>query len=619
MLATTAAAAHSTSDLRDLSIEELTQVKVTSVTKTAESVDTAPSAVYIITRDAILRSGYLTVPEILRLAPNLFVAEISPSRYVITARGLSGNDAAQNFNNKLLVLIDGRSVYTPIFSGVNWDQQDVRVEDIDRIEVISGAGSTLFGANAVNGVINIVTRSSALTQGLAATGSAGTQERSASVRYGGQVGERLSYRAYVQGYDATELRTAAGARAGDGLSRVQGGFRLDWAASAADAVTLQGDAYDGAVDQNGAPDAGISGRNLLTRWTHAGARSRFEVQAYYDHFAEGPTPSGLASNVDTYDLALQENLSLGAHALTFGGGARVIDLAIEVKPGNFFFVPPSQTEAIGNVFVQDSIMLTKALRVIVGVKAEHNYYSGLDLLPSARVAYTLGPHVFLWAAVSRAIRSPTPFDRDVVEIAAPPIVLRGNPNFLTERLVTYEGGARISIGKAASLSVSGFFNDYDKLRNIQTTPVTFFPLTWGNGLLAQTHGIDAWATLALAPWWSVGASFDWLKVDAHFAPGASRVLGTAQLGDDPEFRAGLSTDVALGAAVTARAALRYVDTLPDPRVPSYVELDTRLAWQVAPRLEIALVGRNLLHDRHVEYTSADPVQRSVLGQLRWRY
>ena len=533
---------------------------------------------------------------------------------------MSGNEATQSFTNKLLVLIDGRSVYTPIFSGVYWDQQDVSVPDIDRIEVISGTGSTLWGANAVNGVINIITRKSADTQGLAAQGSAGTQERSASVRYGGKIGEAITYRAYVQAYDATELREVNNQRAGDGFSRVQGGFRFDWDGGNADAVTLQGDAYDGSTDQPGAPKENISGRNLLARWTHGGAGGdRLEVQGYYDHTHRGVTPTGLASTINTYDVTLQDGFTVGSfNALTVGGGARIIDYSIQTKP-NFYFDPARRTETIGNIFLQDSVTLANPLKMILGLKLEHNYFSGVDLLPSARLAYTPSPQTLFWAAVSRAIRSPTPFDHDVVEIATP-IKLTGNPNFLTERLITYEGGSRFTMGETASLSVSAFYNEYDRLRNVETTPVTMFPIFWGNGLQANTYGLDVWGGLKVASWWRLSGSFDWLEVDGRFRPGAGTLLGTAQIGDDPEFRAALGSDLTLGRQVTAHAALRYVGKLPDPSVPSYVELDSRVAWAVSKRFEIAIVGRNLLHDHHLEYAPpSDPVQRTVLGQLRWRY
>ncbi len=617
---TAAWSASSVDQLRDLSIEDLANVEVTSVTKSPVALSEAPSAVYVITHDAIVRSGFQTVPEILRLAPNLFVAQVSPSRYIVTARGLSGSDAAQNFTNKLLVLIDGRSVYTPIFSGVYWDQQDVSITDIDRIEVISGTGSTLWGANAVNGVINIITRNSADTQGLSAQVSAGTQERSAAARYGGKIGEALSYRAYVQAYDATELRTLANRRGSDGLTRVQGGFRLDWDRGGADRLTFQGDAYDGNTDQVAAPSEDLSGRNVLARWTHdASNGNRLELQAYYDHAHRGATPTGLASTIDTYDLALQQNFDVGRfQAISAGGGARVIGYAIQSKP-NFYFDPAHRTQLIGNAFVQDSITLADPLKLIVGLKLEHNYFSGLDLLPSARLAYTPNSATLLWAAVSRAIRSPTPFDHDVVEIAGP-IKLVGNPNFLTERLVTYEGGWRASIGAATSVSVSAFYNDYDRLRNVEITPGTVFPIFWGNGLQANTYGVDLWGDVAVTAWWRLTGSFDWLETEGHFRPKATTLLGEAQLGDDPEFRASIGSDLTLGHRVAANATLRYVDKLPAPRVPPYVELDARLAWQVSARLEIAVVGRNLLHDRHLEYTvPSEPAQRAVLGQLRWRY
>jgi iron complex outermembrane receptor protein len=614
-----AARAQTVGALKNLSIEQLARLEVSSVTKSAETLNEALSSIYVISNEAIQRSGYQTIPEILRLAPNLFVAQTNPNRYSISARGLSGNDAAQNFTNKLLVLIDGRSVYTPIFSGVYWDQQDVSIADIDRIEVISGTGSTLWGANAVDGVVNIITRGAAASQGLAADLSAGSQERSAAVRYGGQVGTAISYRAYVRAYDAVEFRTPTNDRAGDGWSRIQGGARVDWA-GASDRVTVQGDVFDGGNDLGSAPDSPISGGNILARWTRQQSdANKFELQAYYDNAHRGGGASGLAFTVETYDLNLQQNLSVGRfNTLVFGGGVRLVDYDIEQKR-NFFFAPPSRTLTIGNVFVQDSIRFSQQFKAVLGLKAEVNAFSGFDLLPSIRLAYTPNNRTLLWAAVSRAIRSPTPFDHDVVEKVGDLTIIAGNPNFRTERLVTYEGGARLRFGKSATLSMSAFYNTYDQLRNLEFTNGRL-PLFWGNGARAETYGLELWGDLAVTPWWRLSGSFNWLEVDANFRPGASALLGTSQFGNDPRFRASLGSMMTIGGRIDWTAQLRFVDTLPQPRVPSYAELDTRAAWRVTDHFEVAIVGRNLLHAYHQEFAPpADRIPRSVLGQVRWRY
>jgi len=285
--------AQSADDLRAMSIDELINADVSSVTKVREALSEAPAAIYVISHADIVRSGANSVPEMLRLAPNLQVYQTSASHYVITARGFSGNPDAQSFANKLLVLIDGRSVYTPLFSGVYWDMQDVLPDDVDRIEVISGPGATLWGANAINGVINIITRNSGQTQGLVAKVGAGNRERAASLRYGGRINDALTYRLYAKASSSDQTRTAAGAGGHDAWSKPQGGFRFDWTPDAADSLTVQGDAYKGSENQNGAADEHIVGRNVTGRWNRSwagGAAS--QVQLYYDRMGRTTLDGG---------------------------------------------------------------------------------------------------------------------------------------------------------------------------------------------------------------------------------------------------------------------------------------------------------------------------------------
>ncbi|WP_162136384.1 TonB-dependent receptor plug domain-containing protein, partial [Caulobacter sp. AP07] len=310
----TAVHAETQINFANLSIEELGEIQVTSVSKRAEPVREAPSAIYVITHDDIVRSGARTVPEMLRLAPNLQVQQFSASRYIITARGFNGNEAAQNRTNKLLVLIDGRSVYTPLYSGVYWDMQDVLPADIDRIEVVSGPGATLWGANAVNGVINITTRKSGDSQGGFLEAGGGSRERSISLRYGGRLGENLTYRVYVRDLKADSMGTiAADGSADHDLSRTQGGFRLDWTPASGSALTLLGDVYDGESDN------GLAGRNLLARWTRLGdGGAELQVQAYYDRAVRRGV-----FKVDTYDVDVRHSFDLGARqAVVWGGGFR---------------------------------------------------------------------------------------------------------------------------------------------------------------------------------------------------------------------------------------------------------------------------------------------------------
>ena len=468
--------------------------------------------------------------------------------------------------------------------------------------------------------INIITRSSAATTGGLVAGYAGTQERGIDARYGGRIRDGLTYRLYVKALDEVGLRTPNGKRAEDGWAKVQGGFRIDWAAGAHDALTLQGDAYEGSDDQPGAVGEHISGRNLLARWTHdTGKDSAFEIQTYYDHASRGATPTGLPFTVHTYDAAAQENFALGrAQAVVAGAGVRVVDYAIGITP-SFFFSPASATRTLANVFVQDTVTLAQPLKLTLGLKLEDTYYAGAELLPSVRLAWTPGDRTLFWAAISRAVRSPTPFDRDVVEKLGAVTFLTGNPQFQSETLIAYEAGTRFQMGRDLSLSVSGFFNDYERLRNIEPFPGGFLPLRWGNGLQARTYGTTVWADYAPLPWWRLSPSFSYLGEDASFAPGASTILGVSQLGDDPEYRASLNSSMSLGPRATLDADLRYVGRLPAPRVAPYAELDVRAGYRLTRSVQVSLAARNLIHDHHQEFAGADLIPRSVLGELQWRF
>jgi iron complex outermembrane receptor protein len=605
--------------LKSYSLEDLTQVEVTSVSKRGEALHQAPAAIYVITHEDIARSGATSLPEILRLAPNLLVSQTGASRYVITARGHAGNPAAQAFANKLLVLIDGRSVYTPIFSGVYWDMQDVLPADIDRIEVISGPGATLWGANAVNGVINITTRAAADTQGGFLRLAAGTRQRAARFRYGGQVGETIAWRVYAGSFYEESLKDPAGARLHDHWSKPQAGFRVDWRASPADMVTLQGDAYDGYEAQVGARAETIRGGNLTARWDHDWAGgSNLRVQAYYDRAERGFEVNGVPLEVKTYDLDVQHSFPIGKrNDIVWGGGVRSSRYVIDNSP-TLQFAPPRRTLRLANIFAQDTITLTPTAKLVVGVKVEDDPYVGPEVLPNLRLSWAANEATMVWAAVSRAVRSPTPLDRDVVEIVGVPFLL-GGPRFRTEKLIAYELGLRSQLSPRARFSVSGFYNEYDDLRSVELTPVTFLPLVFDNKLRGHTYGVEAWGDYDLAPWWRLSGGVTYLDQKYRFRAGSSRLAGPGQAGDDPKYQASLKSAMNLGARATLDAALRYVSPMPDPRVSDYVELNARLAWNLTERVQVSISGRNLLHDRHVEYPQGAAIPRSAFVDLQWRF
>lgn len=612
----TAAQAQSIEELRDMPIAALSKLDVTSVTRSAASLADSPASIYVITHDDIVRSGTLTLPGILRLAPNLQVMRGGPNDTVVAARGLGGNDAAQNFSNKLLVLIDGRSVYSPLYSGVYWDMQDILPEDVDRIEVISGPGATLWGSNAVNGVINIITRDAGATQGLYGTGVVGNSTYDLGLRYGGHAGGNASYRLFVKRHENFE----SASNADDGNRRTQGGFRFDWNATPADALMVQGDGYYGSRSRGTAPDESLHGYDLLARWRHGAASgATLQLQAYYDHTARKIEDDGGRFALDTFDVEGQHSFTLGRnHSIVWGGGVRLGRYVIRDIPG-LDFVPERRNLFVGNLFAQDSIALTPSITGTVGAKLEQRSYMDLTFLPSVRLSWKPDPGTLVWGAVSRAVRSPTPFDEDVVESIEGTVFLTALPSFRSEKLTAFELGTRLMLSPRASLSVSAFYNVYDDLRTVEPAPEGLLPLRWGNGIKGDSYGFDAWADIRLASWWRLKPGYSLLIQKFRFKPDSVPLLGVSQVGNDPKHRATLRSSMDIGPEVNVDFDLRYVSALPDPHVPGYVELGARLGWQFDERAELSVSGFNLLHRRHRELpaSQATPLRRSVFVALKW--
>ncbi|HYX45803.1 MAG TPA: TonB-dependent receptor [Sphingomicrobium sp.] len=606
-------------DLSDLSIEQLAQIKVTSASKQAEPLNEAPASLYVIDHDQIVRSGALTVPEILRLAPNLQVYQQSPSKWVVTARGLNGYPFAQSFSNKLLVLIDGRTVYSPLFSGVYWDMQDVLPEDIDRVEVISGPGATLWGANAVNGVINIITRSAATSNGFYAQADAGTGEQVVGARLAGSAGKDVSYRTYVRWIHEDAFDRASGGSAHDPWHRLGGGFRLDWTPAANDLVTLQGDISGGKEDQGVGAWEDVSGRDLVLRWNRdMGPERHLQVQAFYDYAHRSTQPNQGQFFVDTYDLDLQDSLPLGRrNEVVWGGGARVAHYRIEGIP-SFFFDPESRNLFLANAFVQDTFDLSNSVSLTGGLKAEHDPYVGTSLLPDVRIAIKPVESTMLWGSVSRAVRSATPFDEDVQE-SAPGVRLSGNRDFRTEKLTAYELGVRSQPLSSLSFSLTGFYHRYNDLRTVEIAPGPGLDLFWGNQLEGHSYGVEGWANFSPLPWWTLSAGATLQSENFRFKAGATApFIGTFQNGIDPGHWITVDSSMNLGRSLTFDLHLRAVGRLAEADVPAYAELGGRLAWNVSNHLQLSVSGSNLLHSEHVEYFQGDAIPRKVLVGLQWR-
>ncbi|QUD90081.1 TonB-dependent receptor plug domain-containing protein [Phenylobacterium montanum] len=610
-----ATAPPSAADLDRMPIEDLARIEVSSVSKTYEPLSDAAAAIYVITHEDIVRSGATSLPDLLRLAPNLQVAQVNASTFAVTARGFNGAAA-----DKLLVLVDGRSVYTPFVNGVYWDAQDVVPEDIERIEVISGPGATLWGANAVNGVINIITRKAADTQGGFVEVGGGDRTGHAALRYGGRIGGSLAWRAYVDGSDFAASRAATGASADDAWRHRQGGFRLDWTPGQ-DQVTLQGDVYAGIEGQpQGNPDDHVSGHNLLARWTRPlGDKGTVQVQAYYDYL-QRHTPGEFTETLRTYDLEAQHNFDLGARQqIVWGAGFRAMADDFAIVPGNpsnpltQFFDPEKRTLNQGDLFAQDTVTLTPAVKLVVGLKLEDDAYSSVEPLPTLRLSWRIDPANLVWAAVSRAVRAPSRLDRDFNEVSGPIRVLTGG-RFIREQLIAYDLGYRAQPTPRLSFSLSAYYNDYQDLRSFELTPVTVLPAIIENRMEGETYGVEAWAAWQVLDWWRLSAGAEWMHEDLRFRPGASGLGGIEIAGDDPKYQAQLQSMMNLGHHVNFGLDVRGVGPLPAPASPAYVEADARLAWAVNDTVEISLRGDNLFNPHHLEFGSgASNVQLGATG------
>jgi iron complex outermembrane receptor protein len=581
-------------NLRGLSIEQLANLQIASVSRRPEALGRAAAAVELITADQIQRSGAQSLPEVLRLARNLEVARVDAQRYAISARGFNSFQAS----NKLLVLIDGRSVYTPLYSGVFWDQQHVPLQDIERIEVISGPGGTLWGANAVNGVINIITRSAADTQGFSAEAFAGDVDQRIDARYGAVIGG-VATRFVASGYQLGPMLTLSGAEANDDWGGAQIGFRSDWGADA-NSFMLQGSAYRDEFDAGGTSDGG----HLLGLWTRqlddAGS---LQVQAYYS-LAQRDTAFavGITDELETWDISAQHNFSLGErHQIVWGGGYRLADSEFVNTANIFTFLQPRRTLRTYNVFMQDEIALTDNIALTLGLKLEDHSFTDLEYMPNIRVAWRPNDDQMVWAAVSRAVRTPSRID---YELQAPGIIIPGS--FVSEELLAYELGYRGQPTSNTALSATLFFHDYENLRTSSLTPPGVLPARVGNDLEGEAYGLELWSDIGVTEDWRLSAGLTLLEQDFRTGPFASDVNGS---GDDPRYQVFLRSHHNLAPDWSLDLDLRSIDEA-RPDVPGYSELNARLGWRITDAVEIALSGRNLLDGAHPESFDNPPFEQA---------
>jgi len=639
-------------ELTGFTLEQLVNVQVTSVSKRPESLSKAAAAITVISQDDIQRSGARTIAEALRLSPGLSVAKVDSHTWAISSRGF--NDS---FANKLLVLMDGRSVYTPLFSGVYWDTQDTMMEDIERIEVIRGPGATLWGANAVNGVINIITRSAKETQGGLAVAGGGNEELGfGALRYGGRLGEKAHYRVYSK-YDARDDSAMPnGVDADDRWQMARSGFRVDWEAAANSSLTFQGDIYAGREDQTyelptlTAPFMDVSshrtrvnGGNVLGRWKQDfTAESDMTLQVYYDRTSRD-IEGVLSEKRDTIDLDWQNHWTLNErHRWIWGLGYRV---GMDHLEGSFLtsFRDGRRTSQLVSIFAQDEIELVRdRLHAVLGSKFEHNDYTGFEIQPGLRLSWTPDDRQTIWASAARAVRTPSRAEDGIrlnqsVFPGAPPTVVSvfGNSGYDSEDLVAHEAGYRVQLLENLSVDLATFYNVYDDLPTIERRGVgpdpslpgspTVVRLDIENQATGETYGGEVGMNWRVRDWWRLRGSYSLLESQIHPASDSNDSDAEDDEGKSPHHQFALQSSLDLPGHVHLDLLGRYVDRLEELSVDAWFALDVRLAWRPKPNLELSIVGQNLFDDRHTEFVpTVIPIQRtqtqrSIYGKISFGF
>jgi iron complex outermembrane receptor protein len=604
-------------DLKRLSIEELMQIDVTTAGRREEPVATTAAAVSVITSEDIRRAGVTTIADALRLADGVHVARLNNGTWAISSRGFNVTSA-----NKLLVMVDGRTVYSPLFTGVFWNVLDYVLDDIERIEVIRGPGATLWGANALNAVVNIITRHASATPGTLASVASGNEDPAlVTLRHGTTTGA-VAWRVYGKFASRDDQRLAAGGPAGDDRRRGQAGFRADGGRPLGTNWLLKGDLFhsrDSFVDR---PDGEFSLLSLHGRWSAPLPRAaRVDVQSYYQREYRR-VPAQLTHRVDTIDVDAQYTTTLASRHHVVSGGTLRVNRDRTHGTAVLSFDPPSRTYAVAGVFAQDEITIVPGrLFTTVGAKYEHNAFSGGELQPSVRGRVTLPRGQTLWGAVSRGVRRPTRLDNDVRVFAPTGALIVTGDDFLSESLVALELGYRAQPSRIVSFDATLFRHRFDNLRS-QDLPPTGPPIVVGNSLEGVSRGLEVGVNVQPVAAWRTHVGYTWLDTDVRPQPGSRDVGGGASEANDPAHLLGVRTAIDLPRRIQLDAQLRSVGALPDPRVPGYTELNVRVGWQAAPRVDIWLAGQDLLHGRHPEFGPATPAriefERSVRAGITFR-
>ncbi|MCX6632257.1 MAG: TonB-dependent receptor [Candidatus Solibacter sp.] len=634
--------------LAEASLEQLLDIQVTTVSKKEQKLARTAAAVFVLGAEEIRRSGVLTLPDLLRLVPGVQVAQIDANAWAISIRGFNSL-----ISNKVLVLVDGRVVYNATFSGVYWDQVDVPVEDIERIEVIRGPGATVWGANAVNGVINVITRPAKATPGGLATVVVGSGPAAqGTLRYGGPAGTHGAFRTFAKYSRFADQKLADGHTGADGWSRMHGGFRADWELGRRDGLTVQGDWFANRGSQTRSTsylrslaglvfveDLSINGGNLLARWKHTSSGgAETSMQAYYDTYRR--VDLGTRETSDTGDLDVQHHfVPFGAHDIVAGGGFRAVRST--VRPGGAVSLAQAErTDPLYSAFVQDEFRLAPQLWLTVGSKVEHNSYTGFEFEPSARLAWTPGSRHALWAAGSRAIRQPDRVENGVrMELATTPlgantvldVRVSGNPTFRSEELLDFEAGYRAQWTQNLSLDATAYASFYSRLATLQpqaprftgeTSPVRIEQqMLYGNMASARNYGGEVSLNWTINGRWRMAASYALRRLNPSLPPGSSDLTYSDAT---PRNQIGLRSEVNLWRNLEWDQTLEWVQQLRNGRAPGYVRADSRLGWKFGEVTQLSIVGQNLMRSRCAEFGGSGwlintMTARKVFGRISWTF
>lgn len=650
-------AAARASSITQLSLEELMDIEVTTVSKHHEKLTSAPAAVFALEADDLQRAGVTSLPDALRLVPGMQVGRVDAHSWAVSTRGF-----AEVFSNKLLVLRDGRSVYAPLFSGVFWGTQETMLSDLERIEVIRGPGAALWGANAVNGVINILSKPAIETQGGLAEVIVGTDPRfSTSVRYGGAIDKETHYRVYGKFTEHDSSLTLGGGETDDDWRNGQVGFRVDRQRANGTVFTLQGDAYRGREDQDFlvpssqppfvmplGSDSTFDGANLLGRFTrHYANGNELMVQGYFDYSGRDTAIFGEVRRI--YDLEVQHRFSAHRQRIIVGAGYR--STSDRINNSAYVSLTPSRRSLdLWNAFAQDDITLGKALHLLIGSKFEHNEFTGFEVQPNVRLLWTPSEQQTVWASVARAVRTPSRSEEDVIfrQITATPgvsLTVIGERNVRSEDLTAYEVGWRFHTAERFSIDAAAFLNRYQSLRTNELTPeslrtlaqlrnpdavppvtlpVSLVALT-SNGMWGETYGGEVAMAVQLAREWRVRASYSHLQLALHRSAASADLTGEAVEGRSPRDQGYLWSQHDLSPKWKFDWVLRAVSRLSSMNIPGYFALDARLAWQPTTRWDLSITGRDLLDRRHPEFlpttiaTPATETSRSCHLEVRYRF